>query len=124
MTITGVVGLIISYALSMYVGALGACIGTAVTALANIIYMNTVYKRKAGINVFEFYKKCYLKALPCYIIVAIIGLFTISFITVSGWLGLLIKAAIVTVVYLLVFALIYFNASDRKAVLSRVLKKK
>ena len=37
MTITGVVGLVISYALSMFVGSLGVCIGTAVTSLANNI---------------------------------------------------------------------------------------
>ena len=124
MTITGVVGLVISYVLSMFIGSLGVCIGTAVTALANIIYMNTIYKRKAGINVFEFYKKCYLKALPCYIIVAVVGLFTVSFIPLSGWIGLIVKAAVIAVVYVAVFAVIYFSGGDRKAIINRIFKRK
>ena len=68
-------------------------------ALANIIYMNTVYRRKAGINVVEFYKKCYVKAIPCYIMVAVISFFVVSFVSLSGWMGLIIKAIIILVIY-------------------------
>lgn len=123
MTITGVVGLVISYVLSIYVGAIGVCVGTAVTALANTIYMNIVYKRKAGINIFEFYKKCYLKALPCYAIATVVGLITVSFISVSGWIGLVIKAGIVCAICLLVFGFIYVSADERKALLKRIKNK-
>ncbi|MEE1198585.1 MAG: oligosaccharide flippase family protein [Acutalibacteraceae bacterium] len=123
MTITGVVGLVISYALSMFVGSLGVCIGTAVTALTNMVYMNTIYYRKAGINVFEFYKKVYLKAVPCYAIVAIIGLIVTRFITFSGWMGLIIKAATVSVIYLTTLGLLYLSKQDRCAILNRIKKR-
>ena len=120
MIITGVAGLAISYALSMYIGAIGVCIGTAVTTIANTIYMNTVYYRKAGINVFEFYKKVYFKAVPCYVIVAILGLIVARFITVSGWTGLIIKAAIVCAIYLTVFGTIYVTRQEIKGILFRL----
>ncbi len=122
MTITGVAGLVISYVLSMFIGSLGVCIGTAVTALANTIYMNTIYYRKAGINIFEFYKKCYLKALPCYVLAAAVSIIAISFIAITGWLGLIIKAAIVCVIYLAVFCLIYFSPKELKGLLAKFKK--
>lgn len=120
--VTGVLGLAVSYITSMYVGAVGVCIGTAVTGLANIVYMNTIYRKKAGINVFEFYKKCYLKAVPCYIIVAVISFVLISFINVSGWMGLIIKAMVISVIYLAVFAFVYFTKEDRKSIFARFKK--
>ncbi len=119
---TGLLGLAVSYIASIYFGAVGVCIGTAVTALTNIVYMNTVYRRKAGINVFEFYKKCYLKAIPCYIIVAVISFVLISFISISGWMGLIIKSIIISVIYLAVFAFVYFTREDRNSILARFKK--
>lgn len=118
--VTGVLGLIISYVLSMFLGSIGVCIGTAVTALANIVYLNIIYRSKADINVFEFYKKCYVKAVPCYIIVAIISYFLISFVNIAGWMGLIIKATIIAVVYFAIFAFVYFSAADRKSLLKRL----
>ena len=43
MIVTGIIGLGVSFLLSYYVGALGVCIGTAFTALANTSFMNFVY---------------------------------------------------------------------------------
>ena len=120
MTITGVIGLVISYVLSMFVGSLGVCIGTAVTALTNMVYMNTIYYRKAGINVFEFYKRVYFRAVPCYVIVAILGLIVTRFITVSGWTGLILKGAAVVVIYLIIFAFLYLSKQDIKSILNKI----
>ena len=118
--ITGIIGLAVSYITSIYLGAIGVCIGTAVTALINTIYMNTVYHKKASINMFKFYKKTYLNAIPCYILVAVVCMALISFIPLGGWLGLTVKAAVITVIYCLVFALLYFSKEEKVVVLKRL----
>ena len=120
MTITGVLGLAISYVLSMFVGSLGVCIGTAVTTIANTIYMNTIYYRKAGINVFEFYKRVYFRAVPCYAFTIIVSFLATHLILFDGWFGLAVKGAVVAAIYVVVFGLIYFSKADRIALLKRV----
>lgn len=112
MIFTGTLGLLASYFMSIKVGALGVCLGTAITSLANISFMNVLYKKKAGINVFEFYKKCYLRLIPCYGGALLAGLLAVRFITLTGWIGLLVKAAVVLLVYM--FAIILFYATKQE----------
>jgi len=122
MSVTGVVGLGLSYLLSMKIGAAGVCIGTALTSLANITYMNFVYKKKAGINVFAFYKKCYLRLIPCYTVILILGLAAARLIPVAGWLGLGIKAIAVGIIFAVVM-LIGYTTKDDKQMILRFIKK-
>lgn len=120
MMVTGVLGLALSYVLSIYFGSVGVCIGTAVTSIVNIIYMTFIYKNKAEIDIFKFYKKCWIKAIPCYAAVIAIGLFITSYITFTGWFGLIIKAMIVTGIYAIVFFLGYFSSKDRRDLVSKI----
>ena len=123
MMFSGVAGLGISYVASMYLGSVGVCIGTAVTAIANITYMTFIYKNKAGIDIFKFYKKCWLKAIPCYALVSAIGLLVTPLFPFDvSWIGLIVKAAFVAVVYGIVFLFIYLSADDRKGLIN-ILKK-
>ena len=121
MSVTGVLGLALSYVLSLKFGALGVCIGTAGTSLANIIYMNVaVYKKKAGINVFEFYKSCYLKLIPCYAVIILLGLFTTHYIPFSGWSGVIVKGIVVTAIFMAVMLLLYINKEEKEFVLKKL----
>ncbi|MBQ3040452.1 MAG: oligosaccharide flippase family protein [Clostridia bacterium] len=123
MIITGMTGLAISYVLSMYIGAMGVCVGTAITSIANMIYMNIVYKSKAQINVFEFYKKTYLRAIPCYAITIILGLIVSSLIEVSGWIGIIIKGIVVVSIFAVVFFVIYISNKEKKEIFSKIKSK-
>ena len=118
MIITGVAGLVLSYLLSFRLGAMGVCIGTAVTALANIVYMNIVFRKYAGIPMKSFYKQCYLKAIPCYGLGLLFGLVFSQVVPVAGWRGLLIKAFGVCVVYGALIWSIYLSRNERARVLS------
>lgn len=122
MSVTGVVGLGISYLLSMKIGAAGVCIGTALTSLANITYMNFIYKKKAGINMFEFYKKCYLRLIPCYAVILLLSFVATYFIPLNGWLGLGVKAVVVGVIFALTM-LIGYTTKDEKNMLRKITKK-
>lgn len=122
MIFTGVFGLIASYLMSLKVGALGVCLGTALTSLANISFMNVIYKKKAGINVFEFYKKCYLRLLPCYAISLAAGLAIAKYIPLLGWKGFAVKALLIAIVFLAVIFLLYTTKEEKNSIFTVVKK--
>ncbi len=117
MTITGTLGLLVSYLLSLKIGAMGVCIGTASTSICNIIYMNFVYKKKAGINVFEFYKKCYLRLIPCYLLTALSGIFIDKYITIGGWTGLCLKAVAIAIIFAVTAFAFYITKEEKRCFL-------
>ena len=120
MIITGTLGLVISYVLSIYIGALGVCIGTAVTSLANIVYMNFIYHKKAGINMFNFYKKCYLRAIPCFILSIVLGLIVCHYIPFGGWLGIIVKGCIVVAIFAIAFLAIYITNNEKRMAFNKI----
>lgn len=122
MIVTGVLGLGISFGLSYYIGSLGVCIGTALTALANIIFMNFIYHKKAGINMLEFYKKCYVRAIPCFAITLTLGLIASHYVPYAGWTGIAIKGFITLVIFTLVFFTMYFTRQEKKNAFNRLKK--
>ncbi len=120
MIFTGVLGLLVSYLLSIYIGALGVCIGTALTSIINIIVMNVVYKKKAGINVFEFYKKCYLRLIPCYGISLVAGLAVAKAIPLGGWIGLGVKAILISVIFFSCALVFCISKEEKKSLLKTI----
>ncbi|MBR4295695.1 MAG: oligosaccharide flippase family protein [Clostridia bacterium] len=122
MSVTGVLGLATSYFLSIKIGAAGVCIGTAATSLANITFMNFIYKKKAGINVFEFYKKCYFRLISCYAVILLLSFTATKFISLSGWIGLGIKAVVVGIIFVLTM-LVGYTTKEEKNLLLKFVKK-
>lgn len=122
MLMTGTVGLGVSYISSKFIGAIGVCIGTAVAALANTVFMNFVYIKKAGLDMFKFYKQVYLRAVPAYILSAVISWFSVSFINILGWKGLIIKGIVISLIYFVAVFLFCIN-SDEKKKIAGLLKK-
>lgn len=122
MIFTGTLGLLASYLMSIKIGAMGVCLGTALTSLANISFMNVLYKKKAGINVFEFYKKCYLRLIPCYGGALLAGLLAVPFITLTGWIGFMVKAAVVLSAYMLA-VILFYTTKQEKALIKGIFKK-
>ena len=120
MIASGVIGLAVSYVASIFLGSIGVCLGTAITALANTAFMNYVYKKKAGINIFEFYKKCYVKAIPCFLITILACINLVKLVTLGGWRGLIIKAAVICLVFAIVFFVGYFSREEKKKLLDTV----
>lgn len=114
MIFSGVLGLVLSYVSSLFFGAVGVCLGTAISSIINIIYMNYIYYKKANINMLEFYKKCYFRAIPGYIIAIFFGLLITNVITLDGWLGFVFKAICIAVIYMLMMFFIYLGKQEIK----------
>ncbi|MBQ4613058.1 MAG: oligosaccharide flippase family protein [Clostridia bacterium] len=123
MIISGTIGLALSYVLSIYVGAIGVCIGTATTALANTVFNNVIYKKKAGINMTEFYKKCYPRAIPVYGVALAFGFLVLPLVPLTGWLGLVVKAAMLAVVFLAMCLVCGLTAAERKGLFNKLLRR-
>ena len=117
MTVTGVLGLAVSYFLSLRIGAAGVCIGTALTSICNISYMNIIYKKKAGINMLEFYKKCYLKLIPCYAVILLASFALIRFICLAGWLGFIVRSFVVVFVFAVVMLVGYSTKQEKQKII-------
>lgn len=124
MIFTGTLGLLASYLMSLKIGALGVCLGTALTSIANISFMNVIYKKKAGINVFTFYKKCYLKLIPCYVISIIVGFTIVKLIPFFGWKWLILKAFLVAVTFFVIIFLFYMTKDEKKGIYGSLRKLK
>lgn len=120
MIVTGTLGLGISFVLSYFIGSIGVCIGTAFASIANIIFMNFIYHKKAGINMINFYKKCYLRALPCFAITIVLGLLINHFVPLLGWKGIIVKGCAVVFVFAVVFFLLYFTKKEKKEAFSKI----
>jgi FtsH-binding integral membrane protein len=103
---------------SLSLGAIGICIGAGAAALLDCVFLNYVYKKQVGINVFEFYKKCYLPALPCYLIAAVLGIWLTSYIPLVGWIGVFAKACVVAVIFAAVMFFGYLSKEEKSRILS------
>ena len=122
MMVTGMLGLVLSYVLSIYIGALGVCIGTAFSALSNTVFMNFIYHKKLGINMFDFYKKCYLRSIPCFMITIALSIFINQYIEIGGWIGIIIKGIIVVSIFAVSFFTLYFTKEEKKTTFSKIKK--
>ena len=126
MIVSGVLGLGMSYILSKYMGSIGVCLGTSITALINIIYMNVVYVKRAGIDMISFYKKVYLMLVPTYGVSTTISYLLIKFINFPGWYGLITKVIVISLVYFVTVFIMYCNKEEKnklfKIIKSRIVK--
>ena len=111
-------GLIMSYVLSTYYGAIGVCVGLTLAALARAIFMAFICQKKGGISILRFIKETYLRAVPLYAASAVVSLLLIRVITLDGWIGLAVKAVVITAVFVFAAFLLYLSAEERRKILS------
>ncbi len=111
----------LSFPLSKTIGALGACIAIGSGYSVLFVFMNILYYKDLNINVFGFYKECYIKLGVPMIVIAVVGYFLCdNLIHYGGWLGLFIKAGIVFVLYFSV--MIFFLDKTEKELLKRMIR--
>ena len=104
---------VLSVPLSSALGAYGASLAISVGFMVLFVYMNHIFKHDLNIDVEKFFKECYAKLVPPMILVAIACYFiTNTIISIPGWLGLLAKGAVVSILYAVTFAF-FLNESER-----------
>ena len=113
----------LSFPLSRRYGAMGSSIAITISYFFNFIYMNIVYYRRLHIDVFDFFRKCYLSFILPYAITIIAAKLVLPLISRSGWTGLLLKTAVITVIYFILIWLLALSEEEKKIVTSKILRR-
>ncbi len=92
----------LSFVLCSRYGVIGSGISIAISYFFLFCYMNYVYYKHLNINVFRFFKDCYIKLGLPIVIGAAIAFAITSFIPLSQWIGVAVKGLVVCVVYIIV----------------------
>ena len=121
--VTSLINIIISPILSHYFGSVGVSIGIVITAFLNLIFLNVVYYRVLKINVFTFYRQCYLPILFPIIGGIAISVLIANAIHLSGWLGVLIKGAISVIVFFGLTFIFHISKDEKKKVFGIIKRK-
>ncbi len=118
-----VINIGIAVVLLPYIGVIGACISVMVAYLLRTLLTNVIlFKKHLPINLSKYFVNTYGKWI-------IIALFTVAWgfllnllLPLVSWIGLLIKAVGIAVVYLTLFVLIDLRKEDRNALFSTFTK--
>ena len=112
----------ISIPLAKLYGGIGSAVGTSLSLIiGNIIIINIYYYKKVGINVIKFWKQIFKMTIPFVIPIAII-LLIMHFVTLRGYIHLIVFGGIYSLIYFVVAYLFVMNTYE-KNIVNKVLKK-
>ena len=122
LALIAIANIFISIPLAKAYGGIGSAIGTSLSLIiGNIIILNIYYHKRVGINVIEFWKSIIKMTIPMIIpIIAIVVL--MHFVTLHGYVNLIVFGGIYTILYCLTC---YFLVMDdyEKNIVNKVLIK-
>ena len=117
-----IANIFISIPLAKLYGGIGSAIGTSISLIiGNITILNIYYQKRVGINVIKFWKEIIKMTIP-FIISIIVILFIMNFITLHGFVHLIVFGSIYTLLYCIVCYLLVMNEYE-KNIVNKVLKK-
>ncbi len=122
LAVIAIANIIISIPLAKLYGGIGSAIGTSLSLIiGNIIILNIYYQKRVGINVIKFWKEIIKMTIP-FIIPIIIILIIMKFITLHGYINLIVFGGIYTIIYGIVAYLLVMDNYE-KNIVNKVLKK-
>lgn len=116
-----VINVVLSLILLPRVGVIGAAVSVCISYLARTAAFNVLYHKKLPIHLWSYFKSVYGR----WLVVAGATCFLGSFIEVvpfSGWYGLLLKAVLIGIIYVVSIWFIVLNRSEKAALLKRAIK--
>ena len=117
-----IANIIISIPLAKLYQGIGSAIGTSISLIiGNIIIINIYYYKKVGIDVIKFWKTIFKMTLPFIIPISII-LLIMHFITLHGYIHVMIFGIIYTTIYLITSYLLVMNNYERN-IINKILKR-
>lgn len=117
-----IANIFISIPLAKLYGGIGSAIGTSISLIiGNIIIINIYYQKRVCINVIKFWKEIIKMTIP-FIIPIVVILFIMNFITLYGFVHLIVFGSIYTLLYCIVCYLLVMNDYE-KNIVNKVLKK-
>lgn len=116
LALIAVANIFISIPLAKAYGGIGSAIGTSLSLIiGNIIILNIYYHKKVGINIIEFWKSIIKMTIPMVIpIIAIVVL--MHFVTLHGYVNLVVFGGIYTILYCLTCYFLVMNDYEKNIV--------
>lgn len=122
MAIMSVFNIILSIFLAKKYGPIGSATGTAISLIIiNIIAMNIYYYKAIKIDIIKFWKQIFKMTIPFIIPITII-LIVMHFVTLHGYIYLIVFGGIYSLIYAAVCYIMVMNDYE-KNIISKILKK-
>lgn len=121
-TVTLAISCMINFGVSIvclkYLGYWGAAIGTVVSTVSNLIFMNIYYKIKLGFKIIPMFIHIMGKTLPC---AAIAGALTFLLHTVFGgsWISFIVNAIVFMLIYITLLMVWGLKKEEKEMLLGR-----
>lgn len=114
--ITAAVSVPLTYIASMYAGSFGASFAICISCIIRTITMCYVYVKELHFDLKMFFSKTYLSMIPVYVLLlAFAGGLNRLFVA-DSWLQLILKGAIVSVVYFFAVYAVFLNKGEKQLV--------
>lgn len=121
---TAVLNVIIAPLLSYKWGAWGVSLSIVITAFLNLVYINIVYYKVLKINIFEFFKKCYVSILISIVVSIVVILSIFHVIPDHGWITLIIKGIITAIVFFISVFIFHIGKDEKKSLLKTLFRRR
>lgn len=124
LAISTVINVIITFILVPIIGVIGATIGTAFSMLFGYgIALNIYYQKRVHLKMGLYYKETYKGILLAVVLACGIGFLIAHMLTLNGWIGFIVEAAIYTMIYGVAILCIGLNSSEKRKI-KKLLKRK
>lgn len=123
LAISCIINIIVTIVGIHYLGYWGAAIGTAISTLSNLIFMNYYYKKKLNFKIFKMFSKIFSRTFLCSIVAAITT-FVIHLYLNGSWGSFIINAGIFMIIYLMLLILIEFKKEEKTLIFKTFIKRR
>lgn len=114
--------LFLSVFLLRYMPIYGCAVGTFVSfIIGNNILTNIYYHKRVGVNILRYFRGLFARLLPAWILSICIGII-FNFLSGAGWISLILKCVLYTVIYGCAMIFIGMNKSE-KAMVYKIINK-
>lgn len=117
-----IINVLLSFVLSDFFGELGASISICAAFLFRMGAMNVIYYKTLKINIFQFFKECYLKMGIAFLITLLLVIRLDLLITIGGWIGFLLRTMIISILFIIINWFFTLNQYE-KVLFTSVFKK-
>lgn len=121
---SSILNVVISPFLAKKYGVYGVSVGILITSMLNLIYINIIYIKVLKLDMAKFYKSCYLRILLPLVLGMGISFFTVRFVPLNGWLGLIVKSCIVAFIFLLLVFIFHLTKYEKCWIFNFLKRKK
>ncbi|MCR4911072.1 MAG: polysaccharide biosynthesis C-terminal domain-containing protein [Bacilli bacterium] len=112
--IKAIINVGLSFVLSSYYGAIGACAAIAAARIIDVTLNNFVYNKYLGISISRFFKDVYLRGLVTIVISFGLGLACHFFMPIENIIGkFMVNGIIFVITYIFCTLFITFNKNER-----------